>query len=465
MVRLCVAAACMYFGASALRTKRTTEEELRAYSFEHFVEAYGRQYKTNTHEYNQRAKVFEDSMAQIVSKNLRAGKLYTAGVHPFMDWTSAERKSLHGYKPSRARAPVFSALQLNTTFYGAGGDSFLAPGPPVREQGNCGSCWAISAVEAIEAQLMKSGTNMQLSPQALVDCVQNPRHCGGAGGCDGATGELAYSFVREHGIPTEEDWSYNAKDGSCPLTGLGSNKNFPTAQRVRLSGWNTLPSNQAQPLMQALVQQGPAVVAVDANDWFDYSNGIYDGCHKDATLVHAVLAKGYGQESGSKYWQIQNSWGKGWGENGDIRIVRHDDEDQWCGTDSKPEQGLGCDGGPKEITVCGTCGLLYDPLIPQGVHVETGDSVAAITHDEALAEPASTAAPEPAPQADPVLLGPDTLPTQPENVVPVVAAESPQQSEASLPAVQSDAEPAKQAGSTPSDEMRKLLGISETQMF
>jgi len=442
-------------------------------------------YRTDSHEYAHRAQVFEESMAQIVSKNARVGKLYTAGVHPFMDWTPDERKSLNGYKPSRDRAPVLSALQLNTTNYGTGGDSYLAQGPPVRQQGNCGSCWAISAVEAVEAQLMKSGTHMQLSPQALVDCVQNPRHCGGSGGCDGATGELAYSFVRDYGIPTEEDWSYNAKDGSCPLSGSGSQA-FPATQRVRLSGWDTLPSNQAQPLMEALVQQGPAVVAVDANDWFDYSSGIYDGCHKDATLVHAVLAKGYGQESGTKYWQIQNSWGSGWGENGDIRIVRHDDEDQWCGTDRKPEEGLGCDGGPKEITVCGTCGLLYDPIIPRGARVETPQTdyqsmTHGITHFESPTTPASTAAPEPDPQTDLVTTA---APEPTTTTAPLDAQESSEQSDDSPsgylmtiaapestttavpvdvqePSEQSDnspgSQPAQQAADSPTDAMRKMF--------
>jgi hypothetical protein len=308
-----------------------------------------------------------------------------------------------------------AALQMNTTVYGAEDDSFVAEGPPVREQGNCGSCWAISAVEAVEAQLMKTGQSMQLSPQALVDCVPNPQHCGGSGGCDGATGELAYSFMRDYGIPSEQDLSYNAQTGSCPMDNQGSTP-YPASQRVRLSGWNSLPSNQAQPLMQALVQEGPAVVAVDANDWFDYSNGIFDGCQKDATLVHAVLAKGYGQENGNKYWRIQNSWGSGWGEQGDIRITRHDDEDSWCGTDKKPEEGLGCDGGPKEITVCGTCGILYDPLIPRGARVEGGDSDAAMAIVNPPAQPASTAAPEPSAQADFVLPGPQGLVTQPQHV-------------------------------------------------
>ena len=126
--------------------------------------------------------------------------------------------------------------------------------------------------------------------------------------------------------------------------------------------------------MQSLVQNGPTVVAVDANDWFDYDNGVFNGCSKDADLGHAVLAKGYGEENGNKYWTIQNSWGADWGEHGHIRLKRHETEDPWCGMDKKPSDGEGCDGGPAEVEVCGMCGILYDPVIPNGVHIDGGSA-------------------------------------------------------------------------------------------
>jgi hypothetical protein len=233
-------------------------------------------------------------------------------------------------------------------------------------------------VEALEAQLLKNGEHVKLSPQALVDCVPNPQHCGGTGGCDGATGELAYSFARDHGVPMESDLPYNGVTGTCPISGVPKqpvlDEMWPVPKRVVVSGWNQLPSNKVEPLKQALVDEGPVVVAVDGNDWFDYSSGIFDGCNKDAELGHAVLLKGYGEDNGKKYWRIQNSWGPGWGEQGHIRMTRHDNEEEWCGTDSKPQDGVGCDGGPPEITVCGMCGLLYDPIVPEGVRIDSSDS-------------------------------------------------------------------------------------------
>jgi len=357
--------------------------DLGSYSFAQFIQDFGRDYVVGTKEYQQRAGLFRESLEQIrakLLKNAREGASWTAGVHEFMDWTTAERQALQGYKPSRigrtaGTATVIAGLQLGnrgssqSRLNSSLVDSFLGgEGAHYRNQGNCGSCWAISAVEAVESQLKRSGQDVRLSAQALIDCVPNPQHCGGKGGCDGATGELAYNFMQTHGIPLESDLAYTAQTGTCRMD--PSSGTYPTQRRAMLSGWESLPSNQAMPLQQALVQDGSVVVAVDGNEWFDYSSGVFDGCQKDATLGHAVLAKGFGKDQGKKYWTIQNSWGRNWGENGDIRLLRHENDDEWCGIDSDPQEGLGCDGGPPTIRVCGMCGVLYDSLVPQGARID-----------------------------------------------------------------------------------------------
>jgi len=406
------AAAAAVFGFAALSTegdavlmrRRTSARaEIEGYSFERFVRDFGRDVAPGSAEYTRRAGLFEASLLEVRAKNARnakEGRLWKAGVHPFMDWTPEERARLNGYKPSgprgAGRAPLarggisflhssarghsagnatwgWDASLSESTYSAESGGWSAESGPSLRNQGNCGSCWAISAVEALEAQLQKSGTSGRVSAQALLNCVPNPQHCGGSGGCDGATGELAYAFVRDHGVPMESELPYHAVTEACPqqpLTGPWKAQ----ASRVRVDGWTALPSNKAEPLMQALTEHGPVVVAVDANNWFDYESGIFDGCGKDAILGHAVLAKGYGSSGGNKYWLIQNSWGADWGESGHIRLIRHDDEGAWCGTDNKPKEGVGCDGGPTEVTVCGTCGILYDPIYPTGVRIEDADS-------------------------------------------------------------------------------------------
>lgn len=375
--------------------KSTSKSSLDSYTFKKFSQDFGRSYEHGSVEYQQRFALFQASVQRIAAvnaRNTKEGRAWVAGIHPFMDWSAAELRTLHGYKPSRSRSLTrMTALQTharisshswetrmrsNTTLL----DSFDSPdSPSIRNQGMCGSCWAISAVEALEAQLLKNGgPEVRLSAQALVDCVPNPQHCGGTGGCDGATGELAYAFTRDHGVPLETDLPYNGATGTCPISGIPKqavlDEMWPVPQRVVVSGWNQLPSNRAEPLKQALVNEGPVVVAVDGNNWMDYSSGIFDGCDKDTDIGHAVLLKGYGEDKGIKYWRIQNSWGPNWGEQGHIRMTRHDDPDEWCGIDNKPQDGVGCDGGPPEVTTCGMCGLLYDPIVPEGVRLDSSNA-------------------------------------------------------------------------------------------
>jgi cathepsin L len=370
------------------QTPHKAKLSLNSYTFDHFIQDFGRSYKPGTEEYRNRLALFQVSLNRIHevnTQNKMENSGWTSGIHPFMDWSKEERKVMNGYKPSRnphrmtalqttsnlrSNSALKAKARSNTTMKFETDFSWELSGMPIRQQGSCGSCWAIASVEAAEAQLLKDGTNVRLSAQALVDCVPNPKHCGGTGGCDGATGELAYQYMMDHGIPVESEVPYTAQTGSCENTNSGGA--WSSNKRVMVSGWNALPSNKLQPLQQAVTTEGPTVVSVDANNWFDYTSGIFDGCDRDAVLGHAVLLVGYGQENGKDYWRIQNSWGADWGEAGHIRLIKHADEEGYCGTDRKPAEGSGCDGGPSEITVCGTCGILYEPLVPEGVRVDDG---------------------------------------------------------------------------------------------
>jgi len=370
--------------------KHAAKLSLSSYTFDHFCQDFGRSYHKGTEVYRTKLALFQKSLARIHevnTKNQKKGRGWTSGIHPFMDWSEAERKVLNGYKPSRnlhrmtalqtttnlrSKSAMKAKTHSNATMKFETDFSWDLAGMPIRQQGNCGSCWAISSVEAVEAQLLKDGTNVRVSAQALVDCVPNPKHCGGTGGCDGATGELALQYMMDHGIPLESEVGYSGETQQCENT--NPDGQFSSNKRVTLSGWNQLPSNKLQPLQQALTMEGPAVVSVDANNWFDYTRGVFDGCEKEnPVLGHAVLLVGYGQDNGKDYWRIQNSWGSDWGEAGYIRMIKHADEESQCGVDKKPQEGSGCDGGPSEITVCGSCGILYEPIIPQGVRVDNGE--------------------------------------------------------------------------------------------
>jgi len=365
---------------SALRSKRKAYPEVKddTYSFVDFIQDFQKQYKQGTAEYRRRHATFDESLAQIHSINAQVGRSWSAGVHPFMDWTVEERQGLRGYQLTKkpSAAPLV-AMQVHTKVYGEDGDGVVAETPAVRQQGVCGSCWAISAAEAVEALIVKHGGDAKPSVEALLECVENPQHCGGSGGCGGATPELAFDYMASSGVPTEENLAYKSGEaGSCPSDGTPYPADW---SRVYINGFTSLPSNEAQPLMQALVEQGPVVLSADSSGWTHYQSGIYDGCSKDAVIDHTLLAKGYGATSDQKYWLLQNSWGLEWGEQGLLRLLRHDDENAWCGTDSKPHMGGACDGQQEPFRVCGSCGLLFDSLIPYGARVELPKNAASGT--------------------------------------------------------------------------------------
>jgi len=215
-----------------------------------------------------------------------------------------------------------------------------------------------AAVGAMEMHLeIQTGKAMMLSVDQLIECTPNPKHCGGAGGCDGATAEAAFEYVQQVGLAREMHYR-------------GCNEKV-IEPFVKIDSWRRLPENDGNALLAA-VGSGPVVVAVDAQHWPRYSKGIFQACDKDAWLQHAVLVVGYGQEerpnhpsrSISKYWRIRNSWGKFWGENGFLRLLRHDRSDVFCGTDFHPEDGLACEGDTSPMRVCGMCGILTDAAHP-----------------------------------------------------------------------------------------------------
>jgi len=251
----------------------------------------------------------------------------------------------------------------------------------VKNQADCGSCWAIAASTVIEAHNeIYNKKHRIFSTQQIVDCTPNPRHCGGEGGCKGATAELAMDWVLKNGIADAASIPYKGPGGHCTVPGkpitldpaasgvksslIALPEAAQTGAAINMVGWSTLPKNEYEPLMRALAETGPAAVSVAAGGtWFQYEGGIFNGCGKDSVIDHAVVAIGYGEENGSKFWAIQNSWGDDWGEDGIIRLQRHDKGD-YCGMNTDPQKGVACKGETKPVPVCGMCGVLFDSVVP-----------------------------------------------------------------------------------------------------
>jgi cathepsin L len=289
------------------------------------------------------------------------------GVNKFTDMTNAERSMYFGYSSSMAHTmhkdlpladiPNVAVSDLPTSVDWREKKVVTA----VKDQGGCGSCWAFAAVETIESSLIQAtGKTVLLSTQNMVSCTPNPNHCGGTGGCGGATCELGYEYVANKGIATEKDYPYRAQTGKCDET---------KPKSVKASGFVKLPENNYTALLTSIALTGPIAVSVDAGPWMSYSSGVFTGCGTSRIVInHAVQAVGYGSAGGKDYWIVRNSWGGFWGESGYIRLFRHSDGAMThCGVDPSPQDGTGCDGGPPQVTVCGSCGIWYDSSYATGV--------------------------------------------------------------------------------------------------
>jgi cathepsin L len=352
-------------------------------SFESFMQLHGRTYQEASAEYTMRRALYQQRKEVSEQHNSNSNRLWTAGVNKLWDWTESEMQSLRGWDGAMMPEGGSSrSVRKHATFLQAESDlpkeklwTSLQTAQHIRNQGDCGSCWAIAASTVLEAHSeIYTGKARTFSAQQIVECTPNPRHCGGDGGCKGATAELAMDFVLKNGCAETSSVPYTAADGTC--TGGSPSSDMASAlslvdessasggAALGMTGWETLPKNTYEPLVRALAEKGPVAVSVAADAWFNYDNGIFNGCGKDAVIDHAVTAMGYGEtEEGTKSWVIQNSWGRDWGEAGHIRLERHPEGD-YCGMNNDPQKGVACEGETASVPVCGMCGVLFDSVIP-----------------------------------------------------------------------------------------------------
>jgi len=177
----------------------------------------------------------------------------------------------------------------------------------VKNQGQCGSCWAFGAIAALEGYtFVKTQTLHNLAEQQLVDCSGST----GNQGCNGGMPDRALKYLNGKGAGAckTANYPYTAKGGAC--------KDSSCPGKVPANPPNNLKGEQA---LETILNSFPVSVAIDASSAFSrYSGGIFSGPCSSTSINHAVTAVGYNSES----WKVRNSWGTSWGTGGYIQMKR-----------------------------------------------------------------------------------------------------------------------------------------------
>jgi cathepsin L len=312
-------AAFTVLGATA---KLTGGEKLSALSdFQAFITKYNKAYSHD--EFKGRFAAFKANRAFVASHDA-AARGFTVALNQFADLSAKEFGRLYkGYAGERAP-------QHGAGFAGVHTDNDVSKLPasvdwrtkncvtPVKDQGQCGSCWSFSATGAMEGAhvLSQQGALVGLSEQNLVDCSTDQ----GNQGCNGGLMDDAFQYVISNpGIDSEDSYPYTA-------TGPNDCQFDASNVATTITAFTDVSSGDENALQTAIATVGPISVAIDASQssFQMYSGGVYNEPACSSTqLDHGVLAVGYGTDNGTPYYLVKNSWSTSWGMNGYIEMTRN----------------------------------------------------------------------------------------------------------------------------------------------
>jgi len=292
--------------------------------FRRFVQQYNKTYDS-AQELSKRLSIFLESKMKVQQMNIQAaskGLNTKFGITKFADLTQEEFEQQYlGYMkvdsdiPHTSTQGVGAPLPTTLDWRTKGAVS------PIKDQQQCGSCWAFSATEGVESAYYLANKKMyQLSPQQIVSCDYVDA------GCNGGDLPTAFAYVKSKGLETSQSYPYTSGGGNTGTCHYDASKVV-----VHIKGFAYATTNGNETAMQvAMVDHGPLSVCVDASTWQFYTSGVIThGCGD--SLDHCVQIVGWSSTTSSPiipYWIVRNSWGTDWGLNGYLYVERNKDE---CG--------------------------------------------------------------------------------------------------------------------------------------
>ena len=297
-----------------------------AADFESWVARHTKSYES-AEEWIRRAAIFAENAAFVAKHNAehaRGEHSHWLGLNALADRTSEEFSEMLGYDRSlrsAARKPRDDPSDWEYANVRAPPQKdWVREGAVthVKNQGQCGSCWAFSTTGSVEGvHFIKTGELVSVSEEELVSCSTK-----GNAGCNGGLMDNALDWiVRNGGIDSEADWPYNAEAGHCGWFA----RRF--RRPVKIDGFVDVPPEDEAALEKAVAMQ-PVSVAIEADhrSFQLYAGGVYAANDCGTQLDHGVLVVGYGFDADSPghkhFWKVKNSWGDAWGEDGFIRIAK-----------------------------------------------------------------------------------------------------------------------------------------------
>jgi cathepsin F len=279
--------------------------------FNKFMKQYNKTYG-NLEEFLTRFENFKTNIIRIEKLTAEKETSYSVGITKFSDETKEEFSKRLGFKVDQSTFKKSEPLGLKDAPAAFDWRDKGVVGP-IKDQGDCGSCWAFSVIGNLESQyaIKKGQSPVQLSEEQLVDCDTVDQ------GCNGGIPESAYQYIeKQGGVESQKDYPYT----------MGGKCQFDSKKIVLKVLKHTIKNvMDEKDQKEWLFANGPLSIGINADPLQEYTGGIVDADESSCNptqLDHGVVLVGYGSENGQDFWIIKNSWGESWGEKGYFRMSR-----------------------------------------------------------------------------------------------------------------------------------------------